>query len=116
MFLMPSHYEPCGLNQMYSLRYGTVPIVRKTGGLADTVWDWDELRSQGRNDGDGFSFKDPTPYALTTTVHRALQTFKNREIWSTIQQNGMKRDFSWRASAKKYLQLYEKAARKRNEK
>ena len=113
MFLMPSHYEPCGLNQMYSLRYGTVPIVRKTGGLADTVWDWDELQSHGRDDGNGFSFVDATPYALSTTVHRALQAFKHKKIWAKIQQNGMKRDFSWKTSAAKYVELYNKAIAKR---
>jgi starch synthase len=114
MFLMPSRYEPCGLNQMYSLRYGTVPIVRKTGGLADTVWDWDELRYHGRVDGNGFSFNDGTPYALSTTVHRALETFKHNSTWQRIQHNGMSRDFSWKASAEKYVRLYQQAIVKRS--
>jgi len=113
MFLMPSRYEPCGLNQMYSLRYGTVPIVRKTGGLADTVWDWDELSYQGRDDGNGFTFNDTSSYALTTAVYRALQTYPHQETWAKIQQNGMNRDFSWKGSAKKYLRLYERAMQKR---
>jgi len=113
IFLMPSRYEPCGLNQMYSLRYGTVPVVRKTGGLADTVWDWDELRHHGRDDGTGFAFSDPTAYALTTTVYRALKAFDDKRTWSRIQQNGMRMDFSWKASAEKYLGLYEKAKRRK---
>ncbi|HCV41964.1 MAG TPA: hypothetical protein DGH68_00655 [Bacteroidetes bacterium] len=112
---MPSRYEPCGLSQMYSLRYGTVPIVRKTGGLADTVHDWDEQKAMGLDNGNGFSFVDATGNALSTSVYRALEVFKNKPLWHRIQMNGMKRDFSWRASAKKYLELYEKAvARKRN--
>jgi starch synthase len=115
MFLMPSRYEPCGLNQMYSLRYGTVPIVRKTGGLADTVHDWDEYKAQGLDIGNGFSFIDTTGYALGTSVYRAVETFKNKPVWHRIQTNGMKRDFSWRASAAKYVALYEKAlARRQN--
>jgi starch synthase len=109
MFLMPSRYEPCGLNQMYSLRYGTVPIVRKTGGLADTVHDWDEYKAQGFETGNGFSFVDTTGYALSTSVYRALEVFKNKPLWHRIQMHGMKRDFSWRASAKKYVALYEQA-------
>ncbi len=113
MFLMPSRYEPCGLNQIYSLKYGTVPIVRKTGGLADTVQDWDEFKSMGQELGDGFSFNDATGYALYTTVQRAIETFKNKETWRKIQQNGMKRDYSWTVSAKKYVTLYELATKKR---
>ncbi len=113
IFLMPSRYEPCGLNQMYSLRYGTVPVVRKTGGLADTVWDWDELRAKGSQEGNGFSFVEPTPFGLVTSVHRALNAFENKPLWRTIQQNGMRRDFSWKASAEQYKALYEKAMLKR---
>jgi starch synthase len=113
IFLMPSHYEPCGLNQMYSLRYGTVPAVRKTGGLADTVWDWDELRAAGSDEGNGFSFNDPTPFALTSTLQRAVAAFHNKTVWSRIQANGMKRDFSWNASARKYMELYRNTVIKR---
>lgn len=114
VFLMPSHYEPCGLNQMYSLRYGTVPVVRRTGGLADTVHDWDEFKAQGLDIGNGFSFIDSTGYAMTTCLYRALEAFKDKPLWQRIQMNGMMRDFSWKASAKKYIDLYEKAlARKR---
>ncbi len=113
MFLMPSHYEPCGLNQMYSLRYGTVPIVRKTGGLADTVRDWHEYESQGFDTGNGISFSDTSGYALATSVHRALELFKNKQLWRKIQLNGMKADFSWKASARKYVTLYERAIARR---
>ncbi|MBX7151042.1 glycogen synthase GlgA [bacterium] len=112
IFLMPSLYEPCGLNQMYSLRYGTVPIVRKTGGLADTVLDWHEHYDQ--SNGNGFNFNDSTVYALFTTVNRALATFKDKTTWNKIQINGMKKDFSWNSSAKKYRLLYEEAYIKRN--
>jgi starch synthase len=113
MFLMPSRYEPCGLNQIYSLKYGTVPIVRKTGGLADTVQDWHELKTRGDESGDGFSFNDETGYALFTTVQRAIETFKDKQTWKKIQINGMKRDYSWTVSAKKYVALYELAIKKR---
>ena len=113
MFLMPSRYEPCGLNQIYSLKYGTVPIVRKTGGLADTVQDWHELKTRGDESGDGFSFNDATGSALFMTVQRAIETFKDKQTWKKIQINGMKRDYSWTVSAKKYVALYELAIKKR---
>ncbi len=113
MFLMPSHYEPCGLNQIYSLKYGTVPIVRKTGGLADTVQDWHEYLSYGEETGTGFSFTDYTSYALYTTVERALRTFYDKDAWKKIQKNGMGKDYSWENSAKEYIELYKKAIAKR---
>ncbi|MEW5800227.1 MAG: glycogen synthase GlgA [Bacteroidota bacterium] len=109
MFLMPSHYEPCGLNQMYSLRYGTVPIVRKTGGLADTVQDWHEYQSYGKDTGDGFSFNDISGYALTHAIKRAIDSFHIPDEWKKIQRNGMTKDFSWENSARKYIELYNKA-------
>jgi starch synthase len=115
IFLMPSRYEPCGLNQMYSLRYGTVPVVRKTGGLADTVWDWDELAAAGHEEGNGFSFLDTTPFALVTSVHRALSAFENKPLWRKIQMNGMKKDFSWTVSAREYKDLYVRAKEKRSQ-
>ncbi|MFQ5628293.1 MAG: glycogen synthase [bacterium] len=105
MYLMPSRFEPCGLNQMYSLNYGTVPIVRKTGGLADTVRDFHEFDSQGN----GFSFHDYTPYALGTSVQRAVELFHKKETWMQIVERGMTENFSWQASARKYLQVYERA-------
>ena len=108
IFLMPSHYEPCGLNQIYSLKYGTVPVVRKTGGLADTIQDWDESLYSGNDNGNGFSFFDYSHYALSLSVRRAVSTFRFKETWHKIQINGMKNDFSWDKSALKYLLLYEK--------
>ena len=104
MFLMPSKYEPCGLNQMYSLVYGTVPVVRETGGLADTVKKW----SDKTDDGNGFMFKQFTADALLKEVNRALVTFQDKKNWNKIIRNGMKSDFSWTASAKSYIELYRK--------
>lgn len=102
MFLMPSLYEPCGLNQMYSLQYGAVPIVRKTGGLADTVFDYHEHN----NEGNGFSFEEATPEALYETVKRAITVYQDKEEWEKIMLRGMKADFSWDKSAKEYYDLY----------
>lgn len=113
MFLMPSHYEPCGLNQIYSLKYGTVPIVRKTGGLADTVQDWDEFKIINENIGNGFSFKDYNGFGMTDAVERAIAYYHNKPVWKKIIRNGMIRDYSWERSAKKYIELYEKAKSKR---
>jgi starch synthase len=112
MFLMPSHYEPCGLNQIYSLKYGSVPIVRKTGGLADTVKDWDEQRALGKEDGNGFSFYDYNGFAMTDAIERAINCYSNSEVWDKIVANGMKCDFSWERSAKLYVELYQKAIEK----
>jgi starch synthase len=102
LFLMPSWYEPCGLNQMYSQRYGAVPIVRATGGLNDTVVDVDE----GPDAATGFKFSDYTPDALVRTVDRALGLFPNSQRWKGIQRNGMKQDFSWDVSAREYVKVY----------
>jgi starch synthase len=113
MLLMPSRYEPCGLNQIYSLKYGTVPIVRKTGGLADTVQDWHEYLSTGEETGTGFSFNDYSSHALYSTVERAIRTFYDKETWRKIQRNGMAKDYSWDKSAKEYIELYKKAIEKR---
>lgn len=114
MFLMPSHYEPCGLNQMYSLRYGTVPIVRRTGGLADTVLDWHEYQSKSSDEGNGFSFNDATGEALFTTTARAVDIYlHDMPTWHRIMMNGMNANFSWEASARKYMALYEQALTKR---
>ncbi len=109
MFLMPSRYEPCGLNQMYSLNYGTVPIVRKTGGLADTVHDYHEYNGEGN----GFSFYDFTPYALWSTIERALTMFHQKDAWLEIVRRGMAEDFSWKVSAQKYLEVYKRAKMRR---
>ncbi|MDD5541876.1 MAG: glycogen synthase GlgA [Acidobacteriia bacterium] len=103
IFLMPSRYEPCGLNQIYSLKYGTVPVVRATGGLDDTV----EPFSSTTGEGTGFKFDDYTSSALLRSVREALDAFGQRETWNRLMRNGMARDFSWTASAERYLQLYE---------
>jgi starch synthase len=113
IFVMPSHYEPCGLNQMYSLRYGTVPVVRNTGGLADTVQDWHEYQSYGRDIGDGFSFNNSTGEALVKSVRRAIDSYHIPDEWKTIQRNGMTKDLSWEHSAAKYMELYRKAMAKK---
>jgi len=108
---MPSRYEPCGLGQMISLRYGTVPIVRKTGGLADTVTDFDPQTGEGN----GFSFQDYTPVALFGAVCRALLTMKAPPAWSRLIQNAMACDFSWDRSARAYADLYLRAIKLRGE-
>ncbi len=107
MFLMPSRYEPCGLNQIYSLRYGTVPIVRATGGLDDTIEPFDPASGRGT----GFKFEKYDAKDLMACIRKALTSFKSAPVWQRLQTNGMARDFSWRASAGEYAQLYE-AARK----
>jgi starch synthase len=104
ILLMPSKYEPCGLNQMYSLRYGTVPIVRRTGGLADTVQEYDSSTGTGN----GFVFKDYDPEQLRAAVDRALALWDDRKAWRRLIQNGMRLDLSWKNSAKKYLELYDR--------
>ena len=110
IFLMPSYTEPCGLNQIYSLKYGTVPVVRKTGGLADTVFDWDDELAHNRETGTGFSFVDYTSQAMTLTIRRAVNTYLNhKNTWEKIMKNGMAQDFSWDRSARKYLEIYKKA-------
>ena len=105
-FLMPSRYEPCGLNQMYSLNYGTLPIVRKTGGFIDTVENYDQKTGAGT----GFMFNDLTPSAIFDTVGWAVWTWYNKpDHISDMRLRGMKKDFSWKTSAKKYLDLYDNA-------
>jgi starch synthase len=102
MFLMPSLFEPCGLNQMYSTRYGTVPIVRATGGLDDTVQDFDRVRGMGN----GFKFGPYTAAAMLDKIYEALYCYAESDIWRRIQRNGMSVDNSWRVAARKYIQLY----------
>ncbi len=102
MFLMPSRYEPCGLNQIYSLKYGTVPIVRATGGLDDTIETFDLEHGTGT----GFKFVEYSGAALLQCLRQALQYFTDERIWKRIQLNGMAKDFSWKASAAEYLKLY----------
>jgi starch synthase len=103
MFLMPSYYEPCGLNQMYSMRYATVPIVRATGGLDDTVEDFDPSRGSGT----GFKFREYNARALLEKIREALYFYGQPEAWKQIQLNGMAMDNSWAAAAEKYIQLYQ---------
>ena len=102
IFLMPSQYEPCGLNQMYSLMYGTVPVVRETGGLADTVIKYDEKTGEGN----GFMFKQYNAKSMIKELNRALKVFEDKKSWMKIMKNGMKSDFSWNSSAKRYIDLY----------
>jgi starch synthase len=102
MFLMPSRYEPCGLNQIYSLKYGTVPIVRATGGLDDTIEPFDVEHGTGT----GFKFVEYSGAALVQCVREALQHFSDERIWKRIQLNGMAKDFSWKVSAAEYAKLY----------
>jgi starch synthase len=109
IFLMPSKFEPCGLNQIYSMKYGTVPVVRKTGGLADTVLDWNEYLSQGKEIGTGYSFLAYNGHALLHSVQRAIHDYYLKDVWRKIQINGMSKDYSWRRSAEKYVDLYKKA-------
>jgi starch synthase len=111
MFLMPSRYEPCGLNQIYSLKYGTVPIVRATGGLDDTIEPFDLENGTGT----GFKFQDYSGTALVQTVRRALQLFEDERIWKRIQLNGMAKDFSWKGSALEYEKVYTAARASRNQ-
>jgi starch synthase len=105
MFLMPSRYEPCGLNQIYSLKYGTVPIVRATGGLDDTVETFDLEHGTGT----GFKFTEYSGAAMMYAVRQALHHFIDERIWKRIQLNGMAKDFSWDAPAREYARLYEVA-------
>jgi starch synthase len=106
MFAMPSRYEPCGLNQMYSLRYGTPPVVRATGGLADTVIDADP-RGIAREEANGFTFEPATPEALGATLERAIDLSRQTKQWMKLIKNGMREDHSWRRSAQQYLDLYQ---------
>jgi starch synthase len=104
MFLMPSRYEPCGLNQMYSLRYGTVPIVRRTGGLADSVQHFDPHSGEGT----GIVFNDFDTPAAEWALNTALDWYAQRQLWSRLVQNGMACDFSWQRQAGEYLALYQR--------
>ena len=107
MFLMPSRYEPCGLNQLYSLKYGTIPIVRATGGLRDSVQEFD----QSTGEGTGFVFEPYEGPALLAAVSRALAAFEHPELWSRVVRNAMTADFSWTRSAVEYRALYESLMR-----
>jgi len=106
LFLMPSKYEPCGLNQMYSMRYGTIPVVRATGGLDDTVEDY-----SGSGRGTGFKFEKYESREFLKAIQRALKVFHQPEEWKKLMRNGMAKDFSWEHSAKLYVNLYRELLR-----
>jgi starch synthase len=106
MFLMPSRYEPCGLNQLYSLKYGTVPVVRATGGLADTITGLGTPAASGRP-ANGFSFEEYSPLALSETVRQACDVYQQQpEVWRQLIDAGMRQDWSWASSARQYVELY----------
>ncbi len=107
IFLMPSRYEPCGLNQMYALKYGTVPVVRAVGGLADTVTDYDADPENGT----GFVFEAYEATAMIEALSRAVDLFGRRRVWKKLVKTGMRKDFSWAASADKYAALYQSVNR-----
>jgi starch synthase len=109
MFLMPSRYEPCGLNQIYSLKYGTAPIVRATGGLDDTIEEWNAEQGSGT----GFKFEGYSAHALMAAIDRALTAFQDKEGWTRLMRNGMARDYSWEQPAREYAAVYEEVARRR---
>ncbi len=109
MFLMPSRYEPCGLSQIYSLRYGTVPIVRATGGLDDTVEEWNPRLGTGT----GFKFEGLNALGLLEAIDRALEAFQDKNGWTKLMRNGMARDYGWAGPAKEYAAVYEEAARRK---
>lgn len=104
-FMMPSRFEPCGLNQMYSLRYGTVPIVRAVGGLADTVTDWAPRRTSAT----GIVFSEYSPAALLEALQRAITLYRQPKKWLALQKSGMKLDYSWDRSAREYVKMYDRA-------
>ncbi len=105
IFLMPSRYEPCGLNQIYSLKYGTVPVVHATGGLDDTIDEW----NPSNRTGSGFKFAVYDPAALLGAIDRSLATFKNKIAWQILMRNGMEHNFSWETAAAEYVKVYEEA-------
>jgi starch synthase len=109
MFLMPSRYEPCGLNQIYSLKYGTVPVVRATGGLDDTVEEWNPALGTGT----GFKFQGMSADGLLAAIDRALAAFQDKEAWKKLMLNGMARNYSWEQPAREYVELYKEVARRR---
>jgi len=109
MFLMPSRYEPCGLNQIYSLKYGTAPVVRATGGLDDTIEEWNPELGTGT----GFKFEGLKAVGLLEAIDRALAAFKDKKGWKKLMLNGMARDYGWAGPAREYAGVYEEAVRRR---
>jgi starch synthase len=106
LFLMPSRYEPCGLGQMIAMRYGSIPVVRRTGGLADSV------QPYAADAGTGFLFDDATPEAAASALAEAFTVYEDRAAWQALQRRAMAQDFSWRRSAHEYAALYERAVRR----
>src|SRR5260370_19934996 len=109
MFLIPSRYEPSGLNQMDSLKYGTGPIVRATGGLDDTIEPWDARTGKGT----GFKFSEYNGEALLATTKQALLAYRDQASWQILMRNGMSKDFSWGASAREYGKVYDRVRQMR---
>ena len=105
MFLMPSRFEPCGLGQLIAMRYGSVPIVRAVGGLADTVQEYDPRTGEGN----GFTFTNYDPWELFAAIIRALELYRFEDIWRRLQQRGMAADHSWQASAMRFVEVYRNA-------
>ena len=112
IFLMPSKYEPCGLNQLYSLKYGTVPVVRNTGGLSDTVQEYNSKEDTG----DGFVFNEYSASEMISAIKRAIRLYSDHKAWQRLMKRGMKLDFSWNVSAEKYVRLYTKLEMNRRKK
>jgi starch synthase len=108
LLFMPSLYEPCGLTQMYALRYGTVPVVRRVGGLADTI----KTFQSGKNQGTGFLFKSSEEVKWLSLLHKALALYSKKKVWRNLMLNGMAQDFSWEKAAKQYAILYRQALKK----
>jgi starch synthase len=111
IFIMPSRFEPCGLSQLYCLRYGTIPVVRRTGGLDDTVQNWNPRTRRGT----GFTFRAYTPEAFVEALERALAAFADPDRWRMLQEAGMRQDHSWEMSAREYVRIYDKAIRLTNQ-
>ena len=106
---MPSRFEPCGMNQMYSQRYGTPPVVRATGGLVDSVVDCNrETLASGT--ATGFVFDEPEAAAFFTAIKRAIDVYRNRDAWREVQRNGMAKDFGWDRAARQYAEIYRRLA------
>jgi len=106
LYLMPSHYEPCGMNQIYSLKYGTVPVVRATGGLDDTVEQFDPRTMKGT----GFKFREYSGEVMLDTLRAAAALYRSdKNAWQTLMRNGMGQDYSWTSSAREYVRVYERA-------
>jgi starch synthase len=104
IFLMPSLSEPCGLSQIFSMRYGTIPVVRETGGLNDTVQSYNEFTGEGT----GFTFKNYNAHDMLFTLRRAIHFYHDRPVWDNLVKRAMEQDFRWDKSAKEYMRLYKK--------